>query len=374
MDDRADLQTVLAAWHTATVRLEQTHEALREEVRRLTDELEVKNRELARKNRLADLGQMASHVAHEVRNNLVPVTLYLSLLRRRVAGDRQSLEILDKIAAGFTALDATVNDLLHFTSDRDPQRQTFSLRQLVDDVVASLAPQLAAQAIWGVVDVPPNSDRTADRDMLRRAVLNLVLNALDAMPEGGTLVITSRRRRREGIEIGGGRQRARAFPTGPAAGLRAVLHHEAERHRAGAGHRLADRRGARRRASLPPTAPKGARPSRCGFRPVPRQTSPDATDGTPVAHQHWRDASGTQHWREASGTPCPARHPQGDRRMIARRPKAVRHRPRAGRRRPPRRPASRWPTCCGSRATRCAAVPARPRPCRRSSARASTAS
>src|ERR1700741_1208845 len=87
INERADLQTVLSAWHGATVRLEQTHEALRAEVRRLTDELEVKNRELARKNRLADLGQIASHVAHEVRNSLVPVTLYLSLLRRRLSED-----------------------------------------------------------------------------------------------------------------------------------------------------------------------------------------------------------------------------------------------------------------------------------------------
>ena len=84
LDRRAELEQVLAAWHGATLRLEQTHEALRTEVCRLTDELEVKNRELARKNRLADLGQMASHVAHEVRNNLVPVSLYLSLLRRRL--------------------------------------------------------------------------------------------------------------------------------------------------------------------------------------------------------------------------------------------------------------------------------------------------
>ena len=75
LDAAASLETVLAAWHTATVRLEQTHEALRAEVQRLTDELEEKNRELARKNRLSDLGQMAAHVAHEVRNKLVPVTL-----------------------------------------------------------------------------------------------------------------------------------------------------------------------------------------------------------------------------------------------------------------------------------------------------------
>ena len=91
---------MLAAWNTATVRLQETHEALRTEVRRLTDELEVKNRELARKNRLADLGQMASHIAHEVRNNLVPVTLYLSLLRRRRKDDSGSLDILEKLEPG----------------------------------------------------------------------------------------------------------------------------------------------------------------------------------------------------------------------------------------------------------------------------------
>src|SRR5687768_4760534 len=82
-----DLQIILAAWQEATDRLQRTHEALQGEVRRLSDELEAKNNELARRNRLADLGQMASHVAHEVRNGLVPIKLYLSLLKRRVRDD-----------------------------------------------------------------------------------------------------------------------------------------------------------------------------------------------------------------------------------------------------------------------------------------------
>jgi signal transduction histidine kinase len=185
------LQAVLAAWHVATVRLEQTHEALRCEVRRLTDELELKNRELARKNRLADLGQMASHIAHEVRNNLVPVTLYMSLLRRRLADDTGSLSVLEKVESGLLALDTTVNDLLHFTSDRDPRLQAVEVRSLIGDVLASLAPQLEAQGIETSIDVPFQTRITADRGMLRRAVLNLVLNALDAMPDGGELVITS---------------------------------------------------------------------------------------------------------------------------------------------------------------------------------------
>ncbi|NLX96059.1 MAG: sensor histidine kinase [Rhodopirellula sp.] len=187
LDGSASLETVLAAWHTATVRLEQTHETLRGEVRRLTEELKAKNRQLARKNRLADLGQMASHVAHEVRNNLVPVTLYLSLLRRRIHSDPESLRILDKITAGFTDLDATVHDLLQFTSDRDPQWHVFPAATLGDDLFGSLAPQLAAQAIRAVNDAPPGDLIRADYDMLRRAMLNLFLNALDAMPEGGVL-------------------------------------------------------------------------------------------------------------------------------------------------------------------------------------------
>jgi signal transduction histidine kinase len=191
VDANADLETVLAAWHDATVRLEHTHEALRSEVRRLTDELEIKNRELARKNRLADLGQIASHVAHEVRNSLVPVTLYLSLLKRRISDDSGAVDIVNKISTGFTTLDAMVNDLLHFTAERAPQRDLVQVRELVEDICQSLAPQLEAQGIQTEIDVPAGAAVLADRDMLRRAVLNLTLNAVDAMPDGGRLVITA---------------------------------------------------------------------------------------------------------------------------------------------------------------------------------------
>ncbi len=155
LDSSADLETVLAAWHTATLRLEQTHEALREEVQQLTDELEVKNRELARKNRLADLGQMASHVAHEVRNNLVPVTLYLSLLRRRIAGDagEPGNAGQDRGRLRGPGRDGQRPVELHLRP-RPAARQTFPLAKLVDDVLGSLAPQLEAQRIRTAVDVP----------------------------------------------------------------------------------------------------------------------------------------------------------------------------------------------------------------------------
>jgi signal transduction histidine kinase len=192
-DSPTDMRAVLDAWNTATLRLTQTHETLRKEVARLTRELEIKNRELARTNRLADLGRMAAHLSHEVKNQLVPVSLYLSLLRRRLAGDAGGLEILAQVNAGFIALERTVNDLLSFSADRPPQWQTFLVRDLVDEVCESLDPQLRAQTIDLEIDVPSTMLVSADREMLRRAILNLVLNALDAMSRGGELVITAYR-------------------------------------------------------------------------------------------------------------------------------------------------------------------------------------
>lgn len=189
--EEVDLSQLLDAWQTATSRLEGTHALLREEVARLSSELERKNQELARKNRLADLGEMASHVAHEVRNNLTPVTLYLSLLRRRLVGDGPGLEVLQKVEAGFTALEATVNDLLSFSAHRQPQWGTFLVGELVEEVCESLTPQFEAQAVEIEIDIPPNTSLTADRELIRRAVLNLALNALDVMPQGGDLVVTS---------------------------------------------------------------------------------------------------------------------------------------------------------------------------------------
>jgi signal transduction histidine kinase len=191
LDHAADLATVLAAWQDATVRLEQTHVALHEEVSRLTRELEHKNRELARKNRLADLGQMAAHVAHEVRNHLVPLKLYVSMIRRRLASDAVGLENLQHLEGALLGMEAMVGDMLHFTADRDPALRSVRLDRLASDVCEGVRAQLAAQQVRVEFDLLDQAHAVGDEGMLRRAVLNLVLNALDAMPSGGTLWISA---------------------------------------------------------------------------------------------------------------------------------------------------------------------------------------
>jgi signal transduction histidine kinase len=68
---------------------------------------------------------------------------------------------------------------------------TFPLPELVEEVCQPLESRLAAQAIQTIVDIPSSETVTADRELLKRAVRNLLLNAIDAMPKGGLLVVTS---------------------------------------------------------------------------------------------------------------------------------------------------------------------------------------
>ncbi len=187
----ADLQVILAAWTEATDRLQKTHELLQEEVRRLTVELEQKNRELARQNRLADLGQMASHIAHEVRNGLLPMKLYLSLLRRKTTKNADATEICDKVTASVGALETIVNDLLQFSADRDAQVRPMDCGALFHEIVEALAPQFAAQRITVQTSVAKDLHLIADPDMLRRGILNLVLNAVDVLSQGGELNLSA---------------------------------------------------------------------------------------------------------------------------------------------------------------------------------------
>jgi signal transduction histidine kinase len=134
------------------------------------------------------MNQISAHLDRAVRQNLGSLSLYLSLLRRRLSEDAGSGEILTKVEDGFTSLETMIGDWLNYTTDREPSWRTFSLRWVVDDVLASV--DLPPQGITARVDIDANLLISADQAMLRRAVMNLVLNACDAMPNGGELVIT----------------------------------------------------------------------------------------------------------------------------------------------------------------------------------------
>jgi len=186
----ADLQTVLTAWHDATVRWEQTQAELQAEVVRLTAAVRQQH-SYAGRARSEQLGHVAAQVAHGIRNNLAPATLYLNLLRRRVLDDPLALELVQKAERSCAAADARIDNILHLTMERPPMLRSVDLRALIEDVHSSLRTRLLAQGVMTSVDVPLHTTLLADYAMLRQAVYNLTINALDAMPRGGDLVVTA---------------------------------------------------------------------------------------------------------------------------------------------------------------------------------------
>jgi signal transduction histidine kinase len=197
---RAELEQALAACDGATVRLEQTHEALRDEILRLTEELEQKNRELAHKARLADVGRIVSHVTREVHNRLLPLNVCMNLLQGRLKTDPFSLDLIGKIQSDLAALEQRLKELLPLAPDGRPDLQAINLRQAVEDACEPFAPEFAARRIETIVDIPRNVTIRADLSLLRLAVRHLALNASDSMPHGGRLVFTSYRGPR-GVEL-----------------------------------------------------------------------------------------------------------------------------------------------------------------------------
>jgi signal transduction histidine kinase len=136
------------------------------------------------------LGRAAIHAASEVQDRLACVSPYLTLLRRRLSDDAGSLDIVEKVEADLTAADAAVSDVLQLARDDEPRMAPVPLGPLLDEIHSALSGQMRRQGVRLSVDAPAHGVVTADREMLRRAVIDLELNALDAMPEGGELVVT----------------------------------------------------------------------------------------------------------------------------------------------------------------------------------------
>lgn len=81
--------------------------------------------------------------------------------------------------------------LLRLSDHRPPRRERVMVRELIEEVRTACGPQLQSQAIHVEIDVPLGESVLADRGMLRDCLRHLVQNALEAMPRGGSLVVTS---------------------------------------------------------------------------------------------------------------------------------------------------------------------------------------
>lgn len=140
--------------------------------------------EAARTRRLASLGVMASEVAHQVRSPLGGIELYASLLKEKSTGDPQRLagEILSAVQRLYT----TLSHLLSFAAEPTLSADVLPIPVLMKDLVEDCRP-LFNEPLWSIVfDIQPGLPPVwGDRGLLAQAVFNLVVNAKEAMPEGG---------------------------------------------------------------------------------------------------------------------------------------------------------------------------------------------
>jgi signal transduction histidine kinase len=201
----AELASVFAAYNETTDRMHRSHQQLQREVHRLRDELQQKNEQLEQKKRLATLGEMAAGVAHEIRNPLGGIQLYASLLERDLTNQPEQQKWVQKINKAIRTLDMIVNDILTFTHDQVCEKRPTRLPELIHPVIEYLQPQLRDGAVTiNLTGIDEGAVADVDGLMMERVLLNLLLNAAEAVGGSGTVFVRAWRCEQQGgvrIEI-----------------------------------------------------------------------------------------------------------------------------------------------------------------------------
>jgi signal transduction histidine kinase len=147
------------------------------------------NRELQTADRLSAISRISSGVAHEVKNPLNAILLHVEVARGKLShGDTDVAPQMEIIAREILRLDRVVRTFLDFTRPVELKLATVSMRELVQEIVELARPQAAAAGIGVTVrEEAEGVDVRVDRDLFKQAVLNIVVNGMQAMPNGGEL-------------------------------------------------------------------------------------------------------------------------------------------------------------------------------------------
>lgn len=185
-------------------RLTDEKRRLEEEIKSYAEELETRvaertaelvetHQRLVDQERIAALGRAAAQVAHEVKNPLAGLLLYsLHLQSKAEKFSESEASLVNKIADTINQLIRRVEQILGFARPLSLSPRPGDLNRIVNDVLELLRPQLTANKVE--VRMSPDRNRATvmlDEASMNGALLNLILNAVEAMPKGGTLSITT---------------------------------------------------------------------------------------------------------------------------------------------------------------------------------------
>jgi signal transduction histidine kinase len=162
-------------------------------------DLQQSQHRLAQAEKLAAVGKLAASVAHEIRNPLTSVKMWLYSLRRNLADESRSRQTVDLIASEIIRLDNIVRQFLEFSRPPDLKIAWHDIWQIVDTTVELLKYRLDDLGIRVCrATRSPLPEVLADGEQLKQVLINLINNAADAMPRGGTLRLAVQSKPRAG--------------------------------------------------------------------------------------------------------------------------------------------------------------------------------
>jgi signal transduction histidine kinase len=159
-----------------------------ESVRRIQDEIEISRQ-------MSASGRTTRGVAHEVKNPINAIVLHLQLLQTKLKQiDPDTRRHMDIIGNEIHRLDRVVQILVDFTRPRDLHLEEIDMRRLLEDVIMLATPDTDQHGVTvkRKLGTEPLGVRV-DVDVMKQAILNVIINGMQAMPEGGMLTISFRR-------------------------------------------------------------------------------------------------------------------------------------------------------------------------------------
>jgi signal transduction histidine kinase len=152
---------------------------------------DLHEQEMRRAAQLASVGELASGIAHEIKNPLIGVASGVDLLARQIGTDPKSAAVLDQIYAQVDRIESAIQDLLSYASPKEPLYTWTDPKQLVERLLTLVRPQADAAEVQ-ITERHVESLPTirVDPELLTQALVNLALNAIQAMGPGGVLRIS----------------------------------------------------------------------------------------------------------------------------------------------------------------------------------------
>jgi signal transduction histidine kinase len=159
-----------------------------------TKQLKESQEQLIQSEKLSSLGQLAASIAHEVNNPLSGVLTYTQLLAKRIDSDKFSkesaLDYLSKMESELARSTRLIRNLLDFARQSAPALMETDLNDIVNRVLELTAHSAQLSKVEVVKELDPSLPKlTADPNQLQQVCTNLVVNAIQAMPEGGKLTL-----------------------------------------------------------------------------------------------------------------------------------------------------------------------------------------